>query len=108
MMDDFDFDGGDLPETPASPQTDGGSAGMGGDDAGSPAGGQGRRFADEVFSVEHRGRYRTFYMDLKESRNGKFLKIKEKGAGGRSSVIMMDAEDIAPVIEALQKVQEQL
>jgi len=67
----------------------------------------GGRYADEIFSKQIRAKFRTFYVDLKESSNGKFVKISEK-SHGRKSTIMMDAEDIGPFIEALQEVQGQL
>lgn len=108
-MDDFDFDGGDLPETPA---TSSGTAGS--EDTNSPAhsaamdgGKSGGRYADELATETVQARFRTFYIDLKQSINGKFLKISEK-RNGRKSTIMMDAEDVKPFIEALQKIQSQM
>ncbi len=71
------------------------------------AGGGGGRFADELFSKTVHAKFRTFYVDLKESRNGKFVKISEKSKG-RKSTIMMDAEDVPQIIEALQEVQGKL
>ncbi len=76
---------------PASTPTHGGSGG----------------FAEEIFSKTIHAKFRTFYVDLKESRNGKFIKISEKSRG-RKSTIMMDAEDMPAIIEALQEVQKQL
>ena len=75
----------------------------------SPSGNQGGggKYADEIFSNTIHAKFRTFYVDLKESSNGKFLKISEKSRG-RKSTIMMDAEDVPAVIEALQEVQKQL
>lgn len=70
-------------------------------------GGGSGRYANEVFSKTIHAKFRTFYIDLKESHNGKFLKISEKSRG-RKSTIMMDAEDVAEVIAALQEVQEKL
>jgi hypothetical protein len=77
------------------------------------SGGQGgskggdRKFADEIFSKTIQAKFRTFYIDLKESSNGKFVKISEKSRG-RKSTIMMDAEDVPSMIEALQEVEKQL
>ena len=64
-------------------------------------------YAQELFSKTVHAKFRTFYVDLKESRNGKFLKISEKSKG-RKSTIMMDAEDVPAIIEALQEAQKQL
>lgn len=67
----------------------------------------GGRYASEIFSKTIHAKFRTFYIDLKESQNGKFLKISEKSRG-RKSTIMMDSEDVAEMIQALQEVQENL
>jgi len=69
-----------------------------------PASSGGGRYADEIFTKTIHAKFRTFYVDLKESSNGKFLKISEKSRG-RKSTIMMDAEDVPAMIEALQEVQ---
>ncbi len=71
------------------------------------AGTGGGKYADEVFTRTIHAKFRTFYVDLKESVNGKFLKISEKSRG-RKSTIMMDAEDVPAMIEALQEVQKQM
>ncbi len=63
-------------------------------------------FAQELFSKTIHAKFRTFYVDLKESKNGKFVKISEKSRG-RKSTIMMDQEDVPAIIEALQEVQKQ-
>ena len=68
---------------------------------------QGGGYADEIFSKQVKAKFRTFFVDLKESQNGKFVKISEK-SHGRKSTIMMDGEDIPAMIEALQEVQKQL
>lgn len=64
-------------------------------------------YAQEIFSRQIKAKFRTFYVDLKESSNGRFVKISEK-SHGRKSTIMMDAEDVPAVIGALQEVQKQL
>lgn len=61
-------------------------------------------FAQEVFSKTIQAKFRTFYVDLKKSGNGLFVKVSEK-SHGRKSTIMMDLEDLAPIISALQEVQ---
>lgn len=67
----------------------------------------GGKYAQELFSKTIHAKFRTFYVDLKESTNGKFIKVSEKSRG-RKSTIMMDAEDVPAMIEALQEVQKQL
>ncbi len=64
-------------------------------------------YASELFSKKIEAKFRTFYIDLKESSNGKFVKISEK-SHGRKSTIMMDGEDVAVFMEALKEVQDQL
>jgi hypothetical protein len=89
-----------------------GSSGSGfGDDA-APAprpqrapGGGGGRFADEIHSITIHGRQRTFYIDLKQSGNGKFFKVSEKSRGGQKTTIMFDAEDLAKFIAAFDEMK---
>ena len=64
-------------------------------------------YASELFSKQIKAKFRTFFVDLKESSNGKFVKISEK-SHGRKSTIMMDAEDVPVFIQALSEVQEKL
>lgn len=66
------------------------------------------RFADELHSISIHGRQRTFYIDLKESGNGKFFKVSEKSRGGQKTTIMFDAEDLPKFIEAFQEMQTKL
>lgn len=69
-------------------------------------GGSGRGgFAQDVHSVTIHARQRTFYIDLKESGNGKFLKISEKSRGGQKTTIMFDVEDLDQMIAALQEMK---
>lgn len=103
MMSDYQFQ--DVNESVASEapgiQTSGAAQGgfrdLGGDQG----------FAQEIFSRKINARFRTFYVDLKESGNGKFLKISEK-SHGRKNTIMMDAEDIPSLMEALGEVQKMI
>jgi hypothetical protein len=93
-----------------------GTGGGFGDDHPAPAapraprapGGTGGRFADEIHSVTIHGRQRTFYIDLKQSGNGKFFKVSEKSRGGQKTTIMFDAEDLPKFVEALQEMQGKL
>lgn len=75
----------------------------------SRGGGQrGGRFAQEIHSITIRARQRTFYIDLKESGQGKFFKLSEKSRGGQKSTIMFDLEDLPKIIEALQEMQSKV
>lgn len=68
----------------------------------------GGRFANDIHSVTIHARQRTFYIDLKESGNGKFFKISEKSRGGQKTTIMFDVEDLDKIIEALQEMKTKL
>lgn len=65
----------------------------------------GRQFADDVHSVTIHARQRTFYIDLKQSSNGKFFKISEKSRGGQKTTIMFDVEDLDQFIQAFQEMK---
>ena len=69
-------------------------------------GGGGGRYADEIFSEKISAKMRTFFVDVKQSSNGRFLKISEKSRGGQKSTIMLDAEDLPSMITALQNAQK--
>ncbi|MDB4978623.1 MAG: hypothetical protein JWM56_809 [Candidatus Peribacteria bacterium] len=72
------------------------------------SGGAGGRFADDIHSVTIHARQRTFYIDLKQSGNGKFFKISEKSRGGQKTTIMFDVEDLDKFIEALQEMKTKM
>jgi len=65
-------------------------------------------FADDIHSITIHAKQRTFYIDLKQSGNGKFLKISEKSRGGQKTTIMFDAEDLAPFRAALDEMATKL
>lgn len=67
-----------------------------------------RSFANDLHSVTIHARQRTFYIDLKESGNGKFFKISEKSRGGQKTTIMFDVEDLDQFIAALQEMKTHL
>lgn len=74
-----------------------------------PAGdGAGSRYGQELHSVTIRARQRTFYIDLKQSGSGKFLKVSEKSRGGQKTTIIFDVEDLPAFIAALQEMQGKL
>jgi hypothetical protein len=99
-MSDEDVFGDDFStETPAAetPATDDGGQASGGGN-----------YAQELVSKKVRGRQRTFYIDLKESSNGKFVKMSELSRGGQRSTIMFDEEDIGEIIIALEEIKAAL
>lgn len=68
----------------------------------------GGSFSDEIFSTKIEGRSRLFYIDLKESSQGKFVKISEKSRGGRRSTIMFDQEELPAFLEAFEAIKGKL
>lgn len=71
-------------------------------------GGGSSRYGEELHSITIRARQRTFYIDLKQSGNGKFFKVSEKSRGGQKSTIVFDVEDLPAMIAALQEMQTKL
>ena len=77
---------------------------------GSPhrGGGDNRSFAQDIHSVTIHARQRTFYIDLKQSGNGKFFKVSEKSRGGQKTTIMFDSEDLDQFIAAFAEMKTKL
>jgi hypothetical protein len=72
------------------------------------SGGQGGGdYADEIFSKQIQTKFRRFFIDLKQSKNGKYIKMSEK-SNGRKSTIMFDTEDIGEIIAALEEVKSHI
>lgn len=71
-------------------------------------GGAGRSFAQDVHSITIHARQRTFYVDLKQSGNGRFFKVSEKSRGGQKTTIMFDSEDLDKFIEAFNEMKTKL
>lgn len=106
MADLTDSGMGDDPLAPMSSDSGSSSGGQrGGHHGGGRRGGGSGSYADEIHSITIRARQRTFYLDLKESGNGKFFKLSEKSRGGRKTTIMFDVEDLAQFIQAFQEMQ---
>jgi hypothetical protein len=63
-----------------------------------------QQYDNEVLTIKVEARSRLFYVDLKKSANGYFVKISEKSMKGRST-IMFDEEDLPKMIEALQQLE---
>lgn len=75
---------------------------------GGGGGDAGGRYGTELHSITIRARQRTFYIDLKQSGNGKFFKVSEKSRGGQKSTIVFDVEDLDAMIAALQEMKTKL
>lgn len=87
-------------------QQGGGASAMGEDAVGaSTMSPSGRQFAQDLHSITIHARQRTFYIDLKQSGNGKFFKISEKSRGGQKTTIMFDVEDLDQFIQAFQEMK---
>jgi hypothetical protein len=113
---------GSSPAGDSSSQPDGGYHGGGGHGGhgGYQGGGQrshggghgggrsGGNFAQDLHSVTLHAKQRTFYIDLKQSGNGKFFKVSEKSRGGQKTTIMFDAEDLEKFIEAFNEMRSHL
>ena len=67
-----------------------------------------RQYGKELHSITIRAKQRTFYIDLKESSNGKFFKVSEKSRGGRKTTIMFDSEDLDASIDACNEMKGKL
>jgi hypothetical protein len=67
-----------------------------------------RQFANDIHSITIHASQRTFYVDLKESGNGKFFKVSEKSRGGQKTTIMFDVEDLDRFIVAFQEMKGKL
>jgi len=88
-------DGMSAPQPSSQPQRRHGGGGGGGN----------RQFANDLHSVTIHAKQRTFYIDLKESGNGKFFKVSEKSRGGQKTTIMFDAEDLDQFIAAFNEMK---
>lgn len=75
---------------------------------GGGGGGGQRSFANDLHSVTIHAKQRTFYIDLKESGNGKFFKVSEKSRGGQKTTIMFDAEDLDQFIAAFNEMKAKM
>lgn len=64
-------------------------------------------FAEEIYSKKIETRVRTYFIDLKQSMFGKFVKISERSKGQKKT-IMIDAENLPEIIAALQEAQSNL
>jgi len=63
------------------------------------------RYAEEIFSKKIETRNRTYYIDVKQSVYGKFLKIVEKRKG-KKNIIMIDSENVDEVLAGIQEAKD--
>jgi hypothetical protein len=96
--------GGTMPSGNPAPRQQN-QSGFGGGDRGGDRGG---RFAEDLHSITIHARQRTFYVDLKQSGNGKFFKVSEKSRGGQKTTIMFDVEDLEQFIKAFEEMKTKL
>lgn len=104
FFNDFDDTGSSTNSTPEKSSTSTGNTTNGGTYSNSNGGGN---YADEIFSKQIQTKFRRFFIDLKQSRNGKYIKMSEK-SNGRKSTIMFDTEDIDEIIAALEEVKSHI
>jgi PurA ssDNA and RNA-binding protein len=62
---------------------------------------------EELFTVRIQGARRLFFVDLKQSHQGRYLKITEK-SGGQKRTILMDEEDFVQFFKAINDINELL
>ena len=63
--------------------------------------------AEELFTHRIQGKRRTFFVDLKQSQQGRYLKLTEK-SGGQKRTILMDEEDFPELMGALTQISDLL
>jgi PurA ssDNA and RNA-binding protein len=63
--------------------------------------------AEELFTHRIQGKRRTFFVDLKQSHQGRYLKLTEK-SGGQKRTILMDEEDFPELMGALNQISDLL
>jgi hypothetical protein len=62
-------------------------------------------FSEELFSKKIEAEKRTFFIDLKQSVYGKFLKISERSRGKRNT-IMIDEKNVDTFIKYLEEAKQ--
>lgn len=63
--------------------------------------------SNTIKSVTIKGGARTFYIDLKESARGPYIKFSEK-SNGKKSTILMDAEDFDQFYNAMGEIKQEI
>ncbi len=62
---------------------------------------------NELYSVKFDTQHKTFFLDLKQSANGKYLKISEKRFGKKTTVIVPE-EGIDPLLKGIEEIKSKL
>ena len=62
---------------------------------------------EELYTARIQGARRLFFVDLKQSHQGKYLKITEK-SGGQKHTILMDSEDVDQFFKAITDIHDLL
>lgn len=61
----------------------------------------------ELHSIKFDTQHKTFYLDLKEVANGKYLKISERRFGKKTTIIVPE-EGIEPLARAVEEMKDKL
>ena len=64
----------------------------------------GYAYSEELFSRKIEAQNKTYFIDLKLSVRGKFLKISER-SNGRKSTIMIDADHLPEMFEIMSRIE---
>jgi len=62
---------------------------------------------NELHSVKFDTQHKTFFLDLKNSDNGKYLKISEKRFGKKTTVIIPE-EGIDPLLKGISEIKNKI
>ncbi len=62
---------------------------------------------NEIHSVKFDTNHKTFFLDLKESANGKYLKISEKRFGKKTTIIVPE-EGVQMLLDGVTEMQQKL
>ena len=62
---------------------------------------------NELHSIKFDTQHKTFFLDLKTSDNGKYLKISEKRFGKKTTIIVPE-EGIEPLLKGVEEMKGKL
>lgn len=100
--------GSEDPLAPSSHFSDRPKAASSSRGSGGGFGGNAAHYGEELHSITIRAKQRTFYIDLKQSNKGKFIKLSEKSRGGQKTTIIFDAEDLPQFVQAFHEIEQKL
>ena len=66
-----------------------------------------RREDNELHSIKFDTQHKTFFLDLKQSEKGKYLKISEKRFGKKTTIIVPE-EGIGPLLQGVEEIKSKL